>query len=285
MPMRGSSQNNASFMNYWKDYPLTIDLRIRECGRESCDPLHFWGPARKVGYTIHYVTSGRGILSYRGSTYELGTGDGFVISPDYDAFYEADEHDPWSYRWLIVSGSQAKIILEMTSLLSTPIFHFDRDDRLVRYLDLIYSSSLDSKVPDVLMLGNTLLFLADLVKLFPSKHQLTYMMGKNYVQKASEYMEEHFSESFSINDVAIYVGVDRSYLYKLFQRHYGLSPTAYLEQVRLTHACRLLLDKDRSIQEVAYLCGYSDAGYFSTIFKKHKGVSPKKFASMPFESK
>lgn len=285
MKFQGSNLNNETFLNYWKDYPLFMDLRIKECGSEACDPLHYWGPAKKIGYTIHYVLSGKGTLHYQNNVYHLKAGDGFVVSPEYEAYYEADGADPWSYRWIVITGSQIKMILDMTPLLTNPIFHYDKDSLFADLLAQIYASSEDPDVPDLLIISNALLFLAKLVKTFPSRQHLQCARQRDYILQATSYIEENYSSPIMVSDIASNIGLNRSYLYKLFQRYYGMSPAAFLEQTRLNHACDLLQTGKYTIQEIAYRCGYNGPAYFSSAFKKFKNVTPSQYIKHPFSSK
>lgn len=77
------------------------------------------------------------------------------------------------------------------------------------------------------------------------------------------------------------------YLARLYKSKYRLSPHAYLTKQRLTKAKVILSGADRqnySIKKVALLCGFDDSLYFSKMFKKNFGMTPKKYASM-FEPK
>lgn len=277
--IRGTDINNDTFYNYSTAWPDGIDIRIAESGQEQCDPLHYWGVGKKPFYLIHYILSGKGTLQYRGQTFALSGGDGFVITPEHEAFYQADEFDPWHYRWLGISGSQAKIILEMTRLLDSIVYTYDEDDRLDQGLASISEATKMPIAADLSLLGNALLFLAELVKLFPSDKELDISASKTYVDKAIQFMRVSLSEPISITQVAAHVGLNRSYMYRIFIRHTGLSPVAFLEHLRVEYACGLLMEGKLSIQEIAFRAGYNDSSYFSHIFKKTKGVPPTKYTA------
>ncbi len=68
-----------------------------------------------------------------------------------------------------------------------------------------------------------------------------------------------------------------SYLSNRFREETGTAYTAFLQQVRMENACRLLANTDRPVTEVAALCGYQDIKTFYTVFRQHMGVPPGQF--------
>ena len=95
-----------------------------------------------------------------------------------------------------------------------------------------------------------------------------------YIRKAVEYIQNHYSYPLQINEIAAYVGINRSYLYTLFKEQYGLSPKEYLTNFRITRASQLLEITELSIESVAMSCGYQNTLGFSKIFKGRMGVTP-----------
>ena len=72
----------------------------------------------------------------------------------------------------------------------------------------------------------------------------------------------------------------REYLRKLFRSQIGCTPAAYLERLRIEHAVKLLTANRTpryTVSDIAELCGYYDANYFTRVFKKHMGVSPREY--------
>ena len=69
-------------------------------GFEACEPGHFYGPAVRTYYLIHYVHKGQGIFVREGKTYPVSAGQMFIIRPLEETYYEADKDDPWEYTWI-----------------------------------------------------------------------------------------------------------------------------------------------------------------------------------------
>lgn len=97
------------------------------------------------------------------------------------------------------------------------------------------------------------------------------------IQLAAKYIYENFDKKLTLSSVAGYVHMSESYFSKKFKAVTGLNFSEYLTSTRIKAADELLLGTDKSISEIAELCGFPDPNYFGDIFKKHKGVSPRKY--------
>jgi hypothetical protein len=73
-------------------------------GYEDCAKNHFFGPAIRKYYLLHFVVSGFGKFEIGGKSYSVGPGEIFVIPPDEETYYEADSEHPWHYIWIGFTG-------------------------------------------------------------------------------------------------------------------------------------------------------------------------------------
>ena len=83
-----------------------------------------------------------------------------------------------------------------------------------------------------------------------------------------------------VKEIANYVGIDRTYLYRIFMRQAGISPKQYLSRHRLNEAKEMLKHTSYRITEIAYSCGYHDSSAFCRYFQKEMGIAPSKFRLM-----
>ena len=98
------------------------------------------------------------------------------------------------------------------------------------------------------------------------------------IQASVEYINDNFKDSmFSIEEAASLSFMSGTYFRKLFKKEYGISPMKYVINRRIEYAASLILSGYYSLNEVAFLSGYSDYKYFSTEFKRMMGVSPSKY--------
>lgn len=104
----------------------------------------------------------------------------------------------------------------------------------------------------------------------------------SYVEEALKYIEANYSEAnyseaVTIQDLANWLGLERTYLYRLFKSMVGMSPQAYLLDVRIRQACTLLTHSDLTITNIARSVGYEDSLYFSRLFHRKKGQTPSQY--------
>lgn len=100
---------------------------------------------------------------------------------------------------------------------------------------------------------------------------------KNYsraIAKAVDFINQHYTESINLTDVAVAVHLNSEYFCRLFKEETGRNFSNYLANLRLNKAVELLRNSDHKVSEIAGLVGYSNLSYFSTLFKKYYGISP-----------
>ena len=97
------------------------------------------------------------------------------------------------------------------------------------------------------------------------------------IQRAMDYLRIHLHEPISVGDVARFCSVSESCLQHLFRkiRHQGIVQT--LTALRMDKAVHILVHSDLSVAETAAVCGFADPNYFSLVFSKQTGVSPRQY--------
>lgn len=95
------------------------------------------------------------------------------------------------------------------------------------------------------------------------------------IQNCITYMEDHFAEDLSVGVISRHFGYTAAHFSRKFKRATGLTPIAYITIFRLETARKMLKNSTANISEIADLCGFSDANYFTRCFKKHFGVPPR----------
>lgn len=103
------------------------------------------------------------------------------------------------------------------------------------------------------------------------------------VTKATEYIEAHYNENLTLQQVAEQIGITGGYLSTLFAQNLNRGFVEYLNEVRIEHACTYLQQNYLKTYEIAYKVGFNDEKYFSRVFKKIKGESPAAFRKMKIE--
>lgn len=94
------------------------------------------------------------------------------------------------------------------------------------------------------------------------------------IEEAAAYIDAHYPENVSIAQVAGLSNYSQRHFIRLFAAAYGKTPQQYLMDTRIRHSCALLKRTNLSVTEIAIRCGFSDANYFSRIFRRATGSTP-----------
>ncbi|HHX12410.1 MAG TPA: helix-turn-helix transcriptional regulator, partial [Clostridiales bacterium] len=109
------------------------------------------------------------------------------------------------------------------------------------------------------------------------KPQNSIDYSNKIVRLTKEYLEAHYTEDISLEDVATQVNVSPQYFSKLIKKNTGFNFIDWLSMMRVKKAKELFNSSNLSIKEVCYMIGYKDPNYFSRIFKKRVGITPSEY--------
>lgn len=252
-------------------------LAVYFCGKENCEPGHAFGPAVRPHYLLHVILEGRGSYHKDGTAYDLRKGDAFLIPPMESSYYQADTENPWSYAWVGFDGKNCKELLSQTVFSDSFVFlnkNPENTDRLLSCMETLVNSFQESHGNQLNPLGNFFLLLSCMQTVSVCKKE---DYSHQYFQKAREYIDNNYSYDIRISDIAHHIGIDRTYLYKVFMEQVNLSPKQYLLQHRIRAAAQMLCSSSYTITEIAFSCGFKDAPAFCNYFKKYIGSTPKSF--------
>lgn len=97
------------------------------------------------------------------------------------------------------------------------------------------------------------------------------------IEKAFTYMNDNYNKQITLVDVAKLVGMPEASFSRFIKKRTGNSFIDSLNEIRLGHASRLLIDTTATVAEIAYSSGFNNISNFNRIFKKRKGCTPKDF--------
>lgn len=103
--------------------------------------------------------------------------------------------------------------------------------------------------------------------------------NEQITQAAAQYISTHLDEDLSLKALAGMYAMSPSHFSRIFSQYTGVGVARYIKLARLRQAEKMLQDGQYSIKEIAIQCGFSNSNYFISEFKKHKGVTPFKYAS------
>lgn len=258
--------------------PKFKEFHLCFCGFAQCEPLHSYGPASRPNYIIHYIMDGKGIYQVGEKKYKLSKGQGFLIEPEELTFYQADQEEPWSYLWVGVGGTGAKKFIQDIGLNSQQRIFRCADGEKLNEIVMDMMKHTRSTVSDLYYLQGKLY---ELLSVLASDVVIEELMEENkenrYIQEAVTYIRNHYAAGLTVEELAGYLGVNRSYLYTLFKNKLQLSPKEFLTKFRISRAREQLILTEESVENIAVACGYHSTLVFTKNFKQETGMTPTEF--------
>lgn len=261
-----------------------IDLTLYQYGWEQCDPSHSFGPAARNHFLFHYILSGTGVLNANNEkgitkSYQVKSGQGFMIFPHQICTYIADQSLPWEYVWLEFDGLRAKELVDTAGLsCDSPIYRARYKDIAVTMKEEMLYIVNHKEASPFHLIGHLFLFLDSFVSSSAS------IITKNsnglrdfYIKEAVAFIEQNFQNPITIEEIAKFCGLNRSYFGKIFHESMGKSPQDFLISYRMTKAAELLKLTSLSIADVGNAVGYENQLHFSRAFKHVYGISPRQW--------
>ena len=246
------------------------------------------------------ILSGSGVYSTGKVSVRLSAGDTFILFPGTELQYQADSEEPWEYCWAGFMGADAASIIRNTDFSRDMPYipggripeeeirdgmeqiylskgnTFSRDmpyipggripeEEIRDGMEQIYLSKGNTYESAVAMAGKLYSLLAVFMH-YAEKPEPEKDAHVTYVEKALTYIETNYSYPVTVEDIAYYVGISRSHLFR-----------EYLTEYRIKQACHLLRETDLSVSAIAYSVGFENNLYFSKAFRKQKGLSPSEY--------
>lgn len=112
------------------------------------------------------------------------------------------------------------------------------------------------------------------IKAAPKINNYHFSLVKNII----DYLGIHYCENIKLTELSNYHHISARHLSRIFKEATGISVFEYLQKIRIEKACLLLNTTDDSVTDIVSRTGFADYRYFSKIFKKYTGMTPKKYA-------
>lgn len=258
-----------------------LDATLYQHGCEQCLPAHCYGPAVRSHYLFHFIFSGKGIFSTLDKdgtthTYHLKENEGFLICPGQNTSYIADMQDPWKYAWIEFDGLKVKEWLNNAGLTcDCPIYRNNKKDLLKPMKEELEAIICHKNRSSIYQIGHLYLFMDLLINSsFHHKKMTTGKLKDFYIREAITFIEQNYQDSITVEDIANFCNLNRSYLGKMFKEELKQTPQQFLIFYRMNQATELLRSTEMSISEIGKAVGYPNQLHFSRAFKNVYGVAP-----------
>lgn len=223
-------------------------------------------PVTAHNYVINIVVKGEGQLDIGGRTYTLNEGTVFFVFRG-ETFTVSSEGE-LEYSYISFHGRRADEYAERLGINEYARIFVGFDNLITFWTDSI-NMCVDGNVD---LLSEAVL-LYSIAVLSPVKKSSDDIISTVTGLTHDNFTNPELSTAF----VAEMIGYSPKYLSNIFKKKMGVSYTEYLRELRIKHAVFLMENGVSSVKNVALLSGYKDALYFSKLFVKEFGITPKEY--------
>lgn len=271
--------------------PLTSDLAVHSMGYFPKADHHFINRESGCGeYILIYCSQGEGWFVLDGKKHTVSKNQFFILPPETPHSYGSSEHAPWYIYWAHFKGRKAPYIYrQLQGVRSIDIEDDSRiADRLAFFdelLNIMESETSEETVNYVNLSFNHLISSFLYVSTYRKARHTGEKAEKTFfISLATHYMNEHIEQRLTLKDLADHFNYSESYFYRLFYKETKYAPITYFLHLKVERACQLLKNTRLKINQISFKLGFEDSYYFSRLFKKTTGLSPKQYRETELSS-
>jgi AraC family transcriptional regulator len=270
--------------------PTRATIRGRSWGGISIDKLSSYVASNMIGEPRdhHMLTINLADLSYVrskrcGSVYEGPGLFGEASIQPAGTMSVWDGNIPPHITVRFPQNVLAELIAETGCATSDVVNHFRIRDPFFEAMGRLFSLELDRPAhpaQDVLVESLATALLVHLLRGYSSSpsEQPLKNVGPASLRRALAYIEDQPNMRISMDDLAGAAGLSRFHFSRLFRKHIGISPAAYIERSRLERAKAMIRSGQMSLTDIAYAVGFADQSHFTRRFRRHESCTPSQYA-------
>ena len=228
---------------------------------------------------IFFCAAGSGTLEYGGKNVKIGAGDYFFLPKDKPHAYYPDG-ELWEVMWVAFEGSACDEILLRFGMTEPVVITPEGETTMERIFErMVISQENDILYCDYICSGLVYDYLIEFHRLMKADAGSARSRRLSMLLPVLRYMQDNFRSDLSMSQLSEIIGVTPQHFCRVFRKTMNVRPNEFLTQIRLDEARRLLAVREVSVSEAAERSGFRNAGYFSTVFRKHEGMSPAQYKS------
>ena len=250
-------------------------IYLQEVGTSKTNKANTNTRKHMRSYLFFIVLEGNGTLTYAGFENSMKAGDCAFIDCRLPYSHYSDN---WKIAWIHFYGANVSDIYYK---------YLERNGKNV--FSSRNNAPFSDLINEIFQIASSLDYIKDMA-IYNKIIEILYLIMKETVyddanRKAPKYdikeirqfIDSNYTENISLNILSEHFYINKYYLTRLFKENYGLTINNYIMEKRITKAKELLRFSNFSIEKIAVECGIKDANYFSRIFKKIEGITPKEY--------
>ncbi|RAV23196.1 helix-turn-helix domain-containing protein [Paenibacillus contaminans] len=235
---------------------------------------------RKFGrkdYLLIYNHSGKAIVRADGGDHEVGDGTVVIYRPGEEQLYRLSDEQPIESYWIHFTGYGVESTLHRLGLSDRSIYKTGQMEEYAYLSKMARNEMLSQKIGYDLNISALLIQMLSLISrsCLQSGYTSAQLESSNRLELSISYLHANYEKPITIPELSGLAGLSVSRYIHLFKQRTGSTPKDYLIKFRLHKAKELLRDTRLTIRQISLIVGFVDQLYFSRVYKKFEGISPK----------
>ena len=264
---------------FFVDNPKNQKNNLKFIGAGRINSLHNYTiECKKFPYcAIEFVSSGRLLLESENGRFELGPGSIFAYTPTSD-FKLVNIGDGESLKYFVVfSGSEALDMIRKSNLVPCVPKNVLRPNFMLNFFELLidckyFKGDIGARIADRFVNA-----LFEIIGSSEPVDKVVSSVGFMKLRKCKGFIRKNFISLNSASEIAKGCGISQSHLNRIFLKYEKSIPLKYLMHLKMNYAMNVMMLGKISIKELASEVGFEDPLYFSKVFKKYFGFSPRNY--------
>jgi len=227
----------------------------------------------ETAYKLGLVASGSAAVVCNGKKELLRPGDLFFSFPAVP--YTLEASPDFTYLYISFIGLRANMLLERLKINSNHFTFRNFASLLPMWIEAVQSAEVMPELAAESMLLYTLMKLANMLQ--PNTAGETNQTAKNMLLIKKMIDDGYASPDLAVATLARQFGYHEKYVSSSFKKYFKMGIQEYITQLRINRACVLMEQGYSCVKDIAALCGYSDALYFSKVFRSKMGMPPRAY--------
>ena len=249
-------------------------FQVRTHGRIYNDGTHSTPGTKQGDVMLTAVVAGAG--TYRNSSVRIDVKAGMVgvVPPDDAGILMADAEDPYEHYYCRFRGDYAvHLATAIVQQRRGRFFEASETQVVANLIERMGPRTITNSLPRRMRLKDALLARA-LVSLLPEVSHVPLLLNKTSLE---QHLVDIIAAPTDLSAISDHFGVSRATLCRAVRRDHGTTVQKLHESIKITWATTLLRQRNLNIAEVARRVGYTTPYYFSCVFKRHSGSSPREY--------
>lgn len=231
----------------------------------------------RIDYMLIYHHEGKALARSRGVDYELADGTAVIYRPGEEQLYRVSCERPIKSYWVHFTGHGVEELLGELGIAKQNIYYTGQVSQFAMLSGLARSEIQAGRLGCGVYISG---LLAQMLALIARHYRQAGLSGKqqetnSHLELSISYMHAHYAQPLTVPQLAGLACLSVSRYIQLFKARTGMTPKDYLIKLRLHNAKELLRDTSLTIRQISLIVGFSDQLYFSRMFKKATGTSPR----------